>query len=205
MISHKVVFIGNSAVGKTSIINQYMFNSASHEHQPTVGIDFFAKTLTHDNKQVRLQIWDTAGQEKFHSLIPSYIRDSTVAIYVFDITSRESFESLPRWHEMVTKIANPVLIIVGNKNDLDDKREIKLEELQKFAESISAKYIETSAQSATNIIELFNLVASIPPPNIPEPEPQTKKSNEIKNNNNQPNVVNLNKPIEQNNGGGCGC
>ncbi|EAY22598.1 Ras family protein [Trichomonas vaginalis G3] len=216
MIQHKVVFVGNSAVGKTSIINQYMYDSVSADHQPTVGIDFFAKTVNYEGKSIRMQIWDTAGQEKFHSLIPSYIRDSTVAIFVFDITSRSSFEDLEKWFKMVLDIANPRLIIVGNKCDLDAEREVTKDDAEKYAIIKSADYIETSAIAPTNITELFNLIASTPsesestPQNtnqlaldttprqaLPAPEPTPAAAPAPS--------VDLTKPANPQAGGGCSC
>ncbi|OHS96372.1 Ras family protein [Tritrichomonas foetus] len=161
-IIHKAVLIGDSAVGKTSIVNQYIFNSCSPEHQATIGINFFTKILTEGNTNIKLQIWDTAGQEKFHSLIPSYIRNSTVAILVYDITSRISFENLQKWHQIVINSSNPACIVVGNKLDLESERQIAYEEGQKFASQIKASFIETSARTPSNIQELFSQVAAIP-------------------------------------------
>lgn len=157
-VTHKVILVGDSAVGKTAIINRYIYGSVSAEHQPTVGIDFFAKSIKDGNKTVRMQIWDTAGQEKFHSLIPSYIRNSTVAIFVYDITSRQSFDDLEKWHKIVTDVAEPKLVIAANKIDLDGERQVTEEEGKKWAEAHSAKFIETSARTPTNIDELFQLV-----------------------------------------------
>lgn len=161
-LTHKVVFMGNSAVGKTSIINQYIYNSSSAEHTPTIGIDFFAKTLQVDGQSLRLQIWDTAGQEKFHSVIPSYIRNSTVAVFVYDITSKESFEYLDRWYKMVDDIANPRLVVVGNKIDLAEERAVPTEDGKKFADAHNALFIEVSACAPTNIDQLFDMISKIP-------------------------------------------
>lgn len=165
-INHKIVFIGDSSVGKTSIINQYIYGSVTPDHQPTIGIDFFAKSLKIQNQSVRLQIWDTAGQEKFHSMIPMYIRTSTVAVLVYDITSKASFESLDKWLKTVFDHANPIIFIVGNKLDLQEQRTVSTEEGQKFADEHEAHFIETSARTPTNILELFNQIAQIELPNV---------------------------------------
>ena len=201
-VEHKVVLIGDSSVGKTAIINQFMYESIDENHQATVGIDFFAKTLVIGEKTVKMQIWDTAGQEKFRALIPSYIRDSTVALFVYDITSEESFNNLERWYKMVNDIADPAIVIVGNKLDLESNREVSEERLKQYAEEKKAKYIETSAKTPTNITELFNIVADIQPRNVPEQEvqdsaamrPPTKISSQ----------VNLNSGSSGAQGG-CGC
>ncbi|KAH0790801.1 Ras family protein [Histomonas meleagridis] len=161
-LCHKAVFIGDSSVGKTSIIYQFIFNSCSPDQQATIGIDFFSKTISKGEEMVRLQIWDTAGQEKFHSLIPSYIRGSTIAILTYDITSRTSFENLHKWHQIILNTSIPTLFVVGNKLDLDSEREVLTEEGEKFASGINASFIEVSAKTAENVEELFSRVAAVP-------------------------------------------
>ena len=194
--SHKVVFIGNTAVGKTSIISQFVYGTSSPEHQPTIGIDFLAKSVNDGTKTVRMQIWDTAGQEKFHALIPSYIRNSTVAVMVFDITSQTSFEDVKKWHRTVDDIANPTLVVVGNKVDLEDEREVTFEQANQYAQSINASYMETSARTPINITELFEMIAKIPIPT--DAEPTVEKA--------QPEVEKVDlKSIEVSKSGGCSC
>lgn len=202
--NHKVVFMGNTAVGKTSIIHQFIYNAATADHQPTIGIDFYAKPVTDGDTTVKMQIWDTAGQEKFHSLIPSYVRSSTVAVMVYDITSKQTFDDLAKWYTTVTNIAEPAMIVVGNKCDLESEREVSIEQAKKYANDIHAQYIETSARTPINVQELFTLIAKIPIP--------TKAAS-----NGNPAIV---QPVEtvdiaapsqqnqnnnNNNGGGCGC
>ena len=92
---YKLVFLGDQNVGKTSIITRFMYDSFDTAYQATIGIDFLSKTMYLEDRTVRLQLWDTAGQERFRSLIPSYIRDSSVAVVVYDITDRASFSTLP--------------------------------------------------------------------------------------------------------------
>ena len=99
MPKYKLVFLGDIYVGKTSIINQFMYDSFDNNYQATIGIDFLSKTLTIGDKSMRLQLWDTAGQERFRSLIPNYIRDSSVAVVVFDVTNKQTFTSLDKWIE----------------------------------------------------------------------------------------------------------
>ncbi|KAK8893233.1 hypothetical protein M9Y10_021650 [Tritrichomonas musculus] len=175
-VNHKIVFIGDSSVGKTSIINQYIYGSVTPDHQPTIGIDFFAKSLKIDNKSIRLQIWDTAGQEKFHSMIPMYIRTSTVAVLVYDITSKASFESLDKWLQTVFDHANPIIFIVGNKVDLQEQRAVTTEEGQKFADEHQAHFIETSARTPTNIHTLFTQIAQIELPTANAASPKAAEA-----------------------------
>ena len=93
----KLVFLGEQSVGKTSLITRFMYDSFDSTYQATIGIDFLSKTMHLDDQTVRLQLWDTAGQERFRSLIPSYIRDSNVAIIVYDISNSKSFNQVGKW------------------------------------------------------------------------------------------------------------
>lgn len=161
-IKHSIVFLGDSAVGKSSIINQYSNNTVSIEHRVTIGIDFLTKIIDRGEKKVNLKIWDTAGQEKFRSLIPSYIHNSTVAVLVYDITNRESFEHVQGWYTTVLDNANPKIFVVGNKIDLEENREISEEEGRKYAESIDADFAEVSALNDININQLFERLADVP-------------------------------------------
>ncbi|GMH66966.1 hypothetical protein TL16_g04556 [Triparma laevis f. inornata] len=94
---YKLVFLGDQSVGKTSIITRFMYDTFDKSYQATIGIDFLSKSMHLEDRTVRLQLWDTAGQERFRSLIPSYIRDSSVAVVCYDITSRASFLNTQKW------------------------------------------------------------------------------------------------------------
>ena len=196
---HKVIFIGDSSVGKTSIITRFIHNSCSPAYSSTIGIDYFSKTVTKKddpNTQIQLQIWDTAGQEKFRALVPAYIRPSTVAIIVYDITLRQSFDNIQQWHQMVLNSADPAFILVGNKVDLDAERAVSEEEGKKCASQIKAQFIETSATQPTNIDELFDMVCNIPI--VVKEEPQEEKQIMITIPADQ-----ISQPPKQ--GGGCSC
>lgn len=176
IINRKVVIIGDSSVGKTSIAKRYIYNSIESNHEPTVGIDFFQKIFEKNETQYKLQIYDTAGQEKFGSLIPSYLRDSSVAVFVFDITKEETFENLEKWISLVLDKAKPVFIFVGNKSDLEEKREVEAETGEEIAKKYKGKYFETSALLSTNIKELFDYIIDIPPTDIECGQLSEKKS-----------------------------
>jgi len=164
---HKLVFLGDQSVGKTSIINRFIFDTFDGKNHPTVGIDFISKTLYYDERAIKLQLWDTAGQERFRSLIPSYIRDCTVAIVVYDITNQLSFQSLPKWIEDVrNERGNEViLVVVGNKTDLEDKRAVPRETAEELAREHETLYIEVSAKQGVNVNELFQSIAAVLPGN----------------------------------------
>merc|ERR1712060_703394 len=128
LAKYKLVFLGDQSVGKTSIITRFMYDKFDTTYQATIGIDFLSKTMYLEDRTVRLQLWDTAGQERFRSLIPSYIRDSSVAIVVFDITNINSFEQVTRWIEDVRaeRGKDVIIVLVGNKTDLADKRHVSI-------------------------------------------------------------------------------
>lgn len=158
----KLVFLGEQSVGKTSIITRFMYDSFDNTYQATIGIDFLSKTMYLEDRTIRLQLWDTAGQERFRSLIPSYIRDSSVAIVVYDISNANSFHQTSKWIDDVrTERGSDVLImLVGNKTDLSDKRQVTTEEGEKKAKELNVMFIETSAKAGYNVKQLFRRVAS---------------------------------------------
>jgi Ras-related protein Rab-6A len=159
----KIILTGDVAVGKTSIINTLLGNKFTEEYEPSIGVDFFSKTMNYKGKQIKLQIWDSAGQEKFRSLIPNYIRGASLIFLVYDITNQQSFTHLPDWIKFINNIENTNIVIVGNKIDLDSKRVIKFEEGKKFAEENNYEIYEVSAKEGTGLFDmLFNSLASLP-------------------------------------------
>ncbi|KAJ3089296.1 hypothetical protein HK100_007806, partial [Physocladia obscura] len=131
----------------------------------TIGIDFLSKTMYLDDRTIRLQLWDTAGQERFRSLIPSYIRDSSVAVVVYDISNRTSFQNTTKWIDDVRgERGNDVIIVlVGNKTDLSDKRQVSTEEGEQKAKDAVVLFIETSAKAGFNVKALFRKIAQALP------------------------------------------
>lgn len=161
----QLVFLGEQSVGKTSLITRFMYDTFDNTYQATIGIDFLSKTMYLEDRTVRLQLWDTAGQERFRSLIPSYIRDSSVAVVVYDITNRASFQNTSKWVDDVrAERGNDVIIVlVGNKTDLNDKRQVTTEEAEKRAQEFNVMFIETSAKAGHNVKTLFKKIAQALP------------------------------------------
>ena len=161
MRKFKLVFLGGQCVGKTSLITRFMYDSFDTTYQATIGIDFLSKTMYLEDRTVRLQLWDTAGQERFRALIPSYIRDSSVAVVVYDITNAKSFHETNKWIDDVrTESENEVIImLVGNKTELADKRQVSMEDGEKKAKELNIKFIETSAKADYNVKQLFLTIA----------------------------------------------
>uniref|UniRef100_A0A3B4B052 Ras-related protein Rab-6B n=1 Tax=Periophthalmus magnuspinnatus TaxID=409849 RepID=A0A3B4B052_9GOBI len=186
------------AVGKTSLITRFMYDSFDNTYQATIGIDFLSKTMYLEDRTVRLQLWDTAGQERFRSLIPSYIRDSTVAVVVYDITNVNSFQQTTKWIDDVRteRGSDVIIMLVGNKTDLADKRQITIEEGEQRAKELSVMFIETSAKTGYNVKQLFRRVAAALPGM--ESMQETSKEGMID--------IKLDKPQEpQTTEGGCSC
>jgi Ras-related protein Rab-6A len=166
-VKHKLVLLGDQSVGKTSIIARFMYDTFDQQYQPTIGIDFFSKTIhLEDDRDVRLHLWDTAGQERFHSLIPSYIRNSAATVVVYDITARPSFFNAFKWIDEVRTESGPdvVIMLVGNKIDMaSEKREVSAEEALKRATECNVLFTEVSAKHGTNIKQMFRQVAAALP------------------------------------------
>uniref|UniRef100_A0A6J0UTS8 Ras-related protein Rab-6A-like isoform X3 n=1 Tax=Pogona vitticeps TaxID=103695 RepID=A0A6J0UTS8_9SAUR len=185
----KLVFLGEQSVGKTSLITRFMYDSFDNTYQATIGIDFLSKTMYLEDHTMRLQLWDTAGQERFHSLIPSYIRDSAAAVIVFDLTNLNSFQQTSKWIDDVRteRGSDVIIMLVGNKTDLADKRQITTEEGEQRAKELSVMFIETSAKTGYNVKQLFRRVAAALPGMDSTPEKSKDDMIDIK----------LEKPPEQ--------
>ncbi|KAG2196200.1 hypothetical protein INT47_004726 [Mucor saturninus] len=161
----KLVFLGEQSVGKTSLITRFMYDTFDNTYQATIGIDFLSKTMYLDDRTIRLQLWDTAGQERFRSLIPSYIRDSSVCVVVYDITSRNSFSNTSKWIDDVRaeRGTDVIIVLVGNKTDLNDKRQVTVDEGEKKAKEYNIMFIETSAKAGYNVKALFRKIGNALP------------------------------------------
>lgn len=165
LAKYKLVFLGDQGVGKTSMITRFMYDTFDTGYQATIGIDFLSKTMYLEDRTVRLQLWDTAGQERFRSLIPSYIRDSSVAVVVYDITNRASFLNTSKWIEDVRseRGQDVIIMLVGNKTDLSDRRQVPIEEGSAKATEENVLFIETSAKAGNNVKALFKKLATVLP------------------------------------------
>ncbi|EGE01315.1 rab6 [Trichophyton equinum CBS 127.97] len=155
----KLVFLGEQSVGKTSLITGFMYDSS------TTRTSNYRNGFLSEDRTVRLQLWDTAGQERFRSLIPSYIQNSNVAVVVYDISNAKSFQNTRKWVDDVRdERGNDVIIaLVGNKTDLNDKREVTTEQGEEEAKKNGLMFIETSAKLGHNVKNLFKKIAQALP------------------------------------------
>jgi len=159
----KIVILGDMSVGKSCMVLRYKGN-AFGEQQATVGAAFMTNLHTmKDGKTIKFDVWDTAGAERFHAVIPMYYRGSLGAILAYDITSKQSFKKLRVWLDELHKQAAPniSIIVVGCKSDLAEERDVDCEEATRFATENGCKFIECSAKTGENVREAFELLANL--------------------------------------------
>lgn len=158
----KVVLIGDSGVGKSSILLKYVEDRFEPSFPYTIGIDFKIKNIIVGEKRVRVAVWDTAGQERFRTISTAHYRGAQAVIFVYDITNPESYNNIINWHLTLTKnikdYHNLSMILVGNKTDLDESRKVRYSEGRRMADTYDMSFIETSAKDGSDISSIFDIV-----------------------------------------------
>ena len=154
----KLIFLGDQFVGKSSILNRFYQDKFEPDYQATIGLDFHSKNVNINGNTVRLLLYDTAGQEKFKSLIPMYIRDANIILVVYDITNKDSFTHTEHWVNETKdlKREDEIFVLVGNKIDLDENRAVTKKEAEDFATEKGFLFYEVSAKTGEQIEDLFN-------------------------------------------------
>ena len=156
----KTVILGESSCGKSSIALRFVKDDFNDYSESTIGAAFVVGKIEKDDKVYKFEIWDTAGQERYHSLAPMYYRGAKAAVIVFDITKKETFECAKRWvDELNYATKNVIVILSGNKCDLNHSRDISTEEAQKYADQNGLIYLETSAKENINIHKIFESIS----------------------------------------------
>jgi len=173
----KVIILGDTGVGKTSIANRYVNNTFTNTYKATIGADIFQKSLYIEDTQIFLTIWDTAGQERFQSLGPGYFRGADACILVYDTTNAKSFESLKRWRSEFIQTARPdqpdifPFLVLGNKSDLHNKRQNRREDVDGWCKEFKMVNFETSALNGNKVqdafLELARITLNSQEPNLP--------------------------------------
>ena len=156
----KIVLIGDSTVGKTNIMSKYLKGQFMESSKATIGVEFHSKIFNHEGHKINAQMWDTAGQEKYRSISASYFKGSKGAFIVYDITKKDTFDSIEKWLNELKLNGDPgiVTFIIGNKNDLEEFRQVSKEEGEEKAKSFQCGFLETSALSGDNIDLAFELM-----------------------------------------------
>jgi len=157
----KLLLIGDSGVGKSSLLLRFADNTFSDSFIATIGVDFKIITIDLNGAQVKLQIWDTAGQERFRTITSSYYRGAHGIIVVYDITNPDSFANVRKWLQEINRYAseNVQKILVGNKCDLVSERKVSYEDAKELADELGVTFLETSAKNATNVDVAFENMA----------------------------------------------
>ncbi|CAM0137982.1 GTP-binding protein of the rab/ypt [Umbelopsis sp. WA50703] len=158
----KLVLLGESAVGKSSLVMRFVKDHFDEYRESTIGAAFLAQTISlDDNTTVKFEIWDTAGQERYKSLAPMYYRNANCAVVVYDITQTASLEKAKAWVNELQRQADPniVIALAGNKCDLESRRAVETETAQEYADEAGLLFFETSAKSAHNVTQLFTSIA----------------------------------------------
>jgi len=154
----KLVVVGDSGVGKTNLIKRFANNTFNSNSKATVGVEFLSKSFKINNRIFKIEIWDTAGQERYKSITAAYYKGAKGALVVYDITSKISFENIDKWMmEIKEKSSKDLkLMIIGNKSDLKDARQVSNEEALRKAQDTGIALMETSALDSTNVKEAFH-------------------------------------------------
>ena len=159
LLKLKLIVIGNQGTGKSCILNRFINGTFDENYQATIGLDFQSKNVTVHDQDVRLILYDTAGQEKFRSLIPMYIREAQIILLIYDISNKDSFDSIPKWIKEISEInfSDVIFVLIGNKNDLEEQRKVSFEEGKQFADKNKFIFQEVSAKTGKNIENLFEV------------------------------------------------
>lgn len=158
----KLLLIGDSGVGKTSVLFRFSDDAFNSTFISTIGIDFKIRTIELGDKKIKLQIWDTAGQERFRTITTAYYRGAMGILLVYDITNEKSFENIKTWIKNIEQHASADVekMILGNKCDMEDKRKITKEQGEQLAKEYNVKFMETSAMNRTNVEKAFTEIAT---------------------------------------------
>ncbi|KAM3128729.1 hypothetical protein pb186bvf_019141 [Paramecium bursaria] len=157
----KYIIVGDTSVGKSCLLLNYTEKKFMEEHDTTIGVEFGSQLLKLDDKTIKIQIWDTAGQESFRSITRSYYKGSIGVVLVFDLTKSDTFYNIVKWHSEITDCTHEFveITLVGNKSDLENDRQVTTVQARTFADQYKMNYIETSARTGDNVDKVFEDMA----------------------------------------------
>ncbi|KAK2961224.1 putative GTP-binding protein YPTC1 [Blattamonas nauphoetae] len=187
----KLLLIGDSGVGKSCILLRFADDTYTGTYIATIGVDFKIRTIQLNGKVIKLQIWDTAGQDRFKTITSSYYRGANGILVVYDVTNRDSFQNINMWMKEIDNYGSEgtVRVLIGNKSDLANKRAVEYDQGKQLADSMSIPFLETSAKTASNVDSAFQTMSEeilkqvstqVEPdpkgdPNVLQPRPQQDK------------------------------
>ena len=159
----KILMLGDASVGKTSLTHRYITGIFIDSPRLTIGVDFFSKKVKYQEKKIKLQIWDFGGEERFRFLLPTYSKGSNAAIFLYDITSKRSLNSLDAWISIVRENVKDIpIILIGSKLDLTEHRVVTWEDAEKVKEKyLLTEHLELSSKTGENVEESFELISKI--------------------------------------------
>ena len=158
-LSIKLLIIGDSEVGKTSLLLKYVDKTFPQQHISTIGVEYKEKAITKDNFNIKLQLWDTAGEERFRSITKNIYKNANGVLFVFDVTKAETFANVKHWIKDTENIDKDIKgVIIGNKIDLKEERVISIKDMEEIGEKYNMPVLETSAKDGTNVNECFELL-----------------------------------------------
>jgi small GTP-binding protein len=193
----KLVLLGESSVGKSSLVLRFVKGQFHEFQESTIGAAFLTQTVQIDDTTVKFEIWDTAGQERYHSLAPMYYRGAQAAIVTYDLTNKETFQKAQNWIKELQRQASPniVIALAGNKLDLASKRAVSYEEAKTYADETGLLFMETSAKTAANVMELFTSIAK----KLPKVDTESDSTKQSRRNN-----INVDNQATGSSGSCCG-
>ena len=199
----KVVIVGDSGVGKTNLIGRYLKNEYKQDTKATVGVEFGEKKFDINGLKIKAQLWDTAGQERYKAITSMYYKGAKGALIVFDLSSKTTFVNAEKWYNEIKKATDPSinLILVGNKSDLKDKRQVNTEDAENKAKEMGIAYMETSALNAENVDKAFSwLIEEISKKLKKEDEEALEEENNTAKDVKESQTINLNTTKQENEG-----
>ena len=180
-LTMKIIVLGSSEVGKTCILNRYFNNEFKENSLSTIGIDFQTKFFKFEDKKIKVNYTDTAGQEKFRAISVNYLKGTNGVILVFDLTNKESFDLLDTWMDELKNNNKMDIskVLIGNKADLADKKEVPKEEIDNFTKKVGCEYFECSAKTGQNVSEALDEIAKITFMNMKDSQSEMNREESI--------------------------
>ena len=198
----KVVIVGDSGVGKTNLIGRYLKNEYRQDTKATVGVEFGEKKFDINGLKIKAQLWDTAGQERYKAITSMYYKGAKGALIVFDLSSKTTFVNAEKWYNEIKKATDPSinLILVGNKSDLKDKRQVNTEDAENKAKEMGIAYMETSALNAENVDKAFSWLIEEISKKLKKEDETLEEENNTDKDVKESQTINLNTTKQENEG-----